>query len=186
MRKTTFFKLFRLYLWAIFPIYSFAQEAQTANQDVLKNYMEEVVLVGSTRFSVVFWNVYDIALYAESTPYNASPPYALEIQYLRSISKEDLVTRSIELIEAQGFDDMSSLDTWQQQMLEVFPDVKKGTVLTGVYTSEGQSTLYMDGLYIGTIEDPEFGQYFFDIWLGEDTSQPRMREDLIGITDERT
>ena len=183
-RVASFLKLFSLYLWASFSIYSFAQEAQPADQDVLKEHMKEVVLVGSTRFRVAFWNVYDIALYAESAPYNAIPPYALEISYLRSISKEELVDRSIELIEAQGFDDMLRLDTWQQRMLEVFPDVERGTVLTGIYTSEGQSVFYMDGLHLGTTEDPDFGQYFFDIWLGEDTSEPRMRRDLIGIIDE--
>jgi hypothetical protein len=35
----------------------------------------------------------------------------------------------------------------------------------------------------GSIDDVELGRLFFDIWLGDDTSEPRLRRELLGIDD---
>ncbi len=165
---------------ALSPIALAQDEARALLQTVLGEHIETPTLVGQTTFKVAFWKIYNISLYTDSTNFNDEAPYALEIEYLRDFSGEAIAEKSVQLILDQGFEEGERLDLWQQQMTEVFPDIDKGTVLTGIHTRERTSVFYGDGKYLGVIEDPEFGQYFFGIWLAEDTSEPNMRTDLLG------
>ena len=65
-------------------------------------------------------------------------------------------------------------------MAAIFPDVTAGTCLTGVYDAHGATVFYLSGKMIGHIDDPEFGKRFFAIWLGDKTSQPALRAQLLG------
>ncbi|MBT5332203.1 MAG: hypothetical protein HOL48_10535 [Porticoccaceae bacterium] len=151
-----------------------------APQDPVGMYMDEARLIGSATHEVVFWDIYDLTLYAEERPFMGSPPYALEIAYNKGFTADLIADKSIALIREQNFDDEMRLAEWHSQLINIFPDVSKGTVLTGIYTDEKETAFYCDGEYIGEIKDPEFGLYFFNIWLGEDSSEPKLRRELIG------
>lgn len=139
--------------------------------------------VGQGKFTYYFWDVYNATLYAPEGQWNQSGPFALTLEYLRDFEGRDIAKRSIEEMEKQGATNKQQLSDWQAQMEQIFPDVEDGDALTGVVTREGNTRFFFNGSLIGEVEDPAFTQRFFDIWLAENTSEPELRQKLLGDTD---
>ena len=73
------------------------------------------------------------------------------------------------------------LEDWRQQLNNVIPDVKKGMSITCIRTTEGYTDIYAGDVLKGSIEDENFTDAFFAIWLGEDTAKPEFRAELTGL-----
>jgi len=137
-------------------------------------------VVGEGRMKYLFWSVFDATLYAPNGVWSEDHPFALSLSYLRDLESSAIVDASIDEIRNQGMTDKATLDRWSRQMTEVFPDVDDKTTITGVVDQERNTIFYRNGELIGTIPDPVFSQFFFNIWLGEATSNPKLRSDLLG------
>ncbi len=148
--------------------------------DYIKVSVPEAQPVGKGRMSVMFWDVYDAVLYAPGGAWREDKPFALSLTYLRDLEGRAIADRSAEEIRKLGFADEVRLAAWHSQMRRIFPDVTEGTTLTGIYTAKGESVFYRHGEETGRITDPEFGRYFFNIWLDPRTSAPELRAQLLG------
>jgi hypothetical protein len=150
------------------------------------NYIDDFVpdaqKVGQGRLTYLFWDIYDVTLYATQGTWINYKPFALQLSYLRPFEGKRLADRSAKEIRSQGFNDEVKLAIWHAQMRKIFPDVDQGVSLTGVYTETGGTIFYRDDIEIGRINDPEFSRAFFGIWLGEKTSVPDLRRKLLGAT----
>jgi len=136
--------------------------------------------VGQGLMRYMLWDVYDITLYAPNGKFDETKPFALELSYLMSLKGKKIADRSIEEIRAQRIHDEVTLATWHTQLRQIFPDVSNGTNLVGVYVPDGYSVFYEGDKEIGRIDGADFGKAFFDIWLGEKTSEPALRDKLLG------
>ena len=65
-------------------------------------------------------------------------------------------------------------------MTALFPDVKEGTHITGIYLPNESVRFYLDGQWLGEIRDADFARAFFAIWLDPKTSAPDLRKKLLG------
>lgn len=139
-------------------------------------------VVGRGVLSYAFWDVYKAALYAPDGHFESGKPVALTIEYLISINGKDIADRSIQEIRKQGFADEAKLADWDTQLKSIFPDVRNGTVLTAVFQPGEQTVFYNGNNAIGTIAGDDFGRLFFGIWLGERTSEPKLRRALLGLS----
>lgn len=148
--------------------------------DAIYNNVPQAEKIGEGRLTYLFWDVYDAALFAPQGQWERDKPFALSLSYLMDLKGKKIADRTIEEIRKQGFDDELKLADWHAQMKRIFPNVSDGVSLIGVYTESGETIFYMDDINIGVIEDPEFGPYFFDIWLGEQTTAPDLRKKLLG------
>lgn len=110
-------------------------------------------------------------------------PYVLDIHYLRDFSAKQLAERSIDEMRDQGVGHDGVYRKWIAEMQRVFADVKEGDRLTGVATAARTAKFFYNGTYRGEIADADFTDAFFGIWLSEKTSQPRMRNQLLGKPD---
>jgi hypothetical protein len=63
---------------------------------------------------------------------------------------------------------------------KILPDVDAGDFLTGVNVPKLGVRFYQNGQPIGAIDDLEFAQAFFGIWLDPRTSEPVLRKQLLG------
>jgi len=147
---------------------------------VVENYIPNAQKVGEGRLTYLVWDVYDATLFAPNGTWNNDKPFALKLSYLRDISGQDIADTSAQKIRKQGFSDEIKLATWHAQMRDIFTDVKGGTEIIGVQTQNGDTKFYRDGQNIGAINDSDFGDVFFKIWLGENTSIPSLRKKLLG------
>ncbi|MCF6441277.1 chalcone isomerase family protein [Pseudoalteromonas luteoviolacea] len=137
--------------------------------------------VGQTaRMTYLFWDVYDISLYSPSGSYNSLAPFVLQLTYLRDLDGEEIAKRSLEEMQKQGFDDEALGAKWLLQMKQIFPDVTENYSLYGVRDENGVTRFYDSEKLLGEISDQNFTKWFFDIWLSEKTTEPKMRLKLLG------
>ena len=138
-------------------------------------------LVGKARLKVMLWNVFDAALYSETGSYDKDSTFALELTYLRRLKASSVVDKTIEEIKRLNpAATTAQINRWEAKLVNIIPEVRKGTNITGVRTADGYTEFYSAGKPLGSVRDKQFTQTFFDIWLGKDTAKPRMRKKLIG------
>ena len=141
---------------------------------------ENLQLTGEARLKVLFWNVYDARLYTADGRYRErSYPIALQLDYLRDIASSDLVDETLRQWQEQGLDGHPRMDDWLDRLAELWPDVSEDDAITLVVDAEGRSQFYFNDRLLGGIEDREFADYFAAIWLSDNTTSPRVREQLI-------
>jgi hypothetical protein len=139
----------------------------------------EVGEVGRGEFSRFGFRVYEARLWAPSGRYVPYLPFALSLTYQRSIEGARIVQVSL--------DEMAKLDVpigahpqWREQLARVLPDVVPGDTLTGVYQPGDGATFYHQGKLTGRIDD-SLARAFFAIWLDPRTSEPSLRQALLGV-----
>ena len=119
--------------------------------------------------------VYTATLWAGDDP--AEPPLALRLDYQRAIAGAAIAEASVR--EMRRFvNDEALLQQWGEAMRRVFPDVKPGDHLLGVYARDGVC-FYQDERLLGEIALPGFAPAFFAIWLDARTSAPALRAALL-------
>lgn len=119
--------------------------------------------------------VYEASLWAGEDP--VRPPLALRLDYKRSIKGQVIAEASVK--EMRRFvSDEETLKDWGLQMAGIFPDVKDGDSILGIYRPEGAS-FYQGERLLGSIKNPAFAQAFFSIWLDPKTSAPDLRAALL-------
>lgn len=160
---------------------SFITGVAMANESVINQYIENPKEVGSVKFEYIFWDVYFATLYAPEGAFDADQPYALSLKYLRDFDGASIAERSVKEMKQQGFNDKQKLTEWEAVMVEIFPDVKKGQTITGISNAEGEALFYLDEQLLGTVPDPDFTSKFFDIWLSDKTSEPKLRQKLLKL-----
>jgi hypothetical protein len=137
-------------------------------------------LLGSGRLTFMFKDVYDISLYGATQVFNPAEPFALKIAYLVPLKGEAIVERTVAEMNKQPFADKQKINQWQQALRQFLPDVKKGVALTGFKDQNGHTQFYQNDTWIGQVADPQFTERFFAIWLAEYTSEPKLRQQLLG------
>ncbi|NDF45712.1 MAG: hypothetical protein EB125_08480 [Betaproteobacteria bacterium] len=149
----------------------------------LRPFLGNPRLVGQDTYTYWGFDVYHASLWAGP---QALPPeqwqshrLALELRYLRQFSGKDIAQRSIDEMQAQSPLPPSQAQAWLQQLQGIFPNVRKGDRLTGVYLPDKGATFLLDQAPLGGIQDLELAQRFFAIWLSPKTSAPALRQKLL-------
>ncbi|MFD2166871.1 chalcone isomerase family protein [Thalassotalea euphylliae] len=175
MRNLVWF-MFTLLL-VVFPRQSSASSiVAPASSTELKQALK---LVGETRFKVLFWDIYDSQLLTKTGTYDEQQSFMFEITYLKNISSEDLIERTVEQWQHIGID-APLYETYLPKLAQFWPDIKKGDSLT-MWVDEHSTAFYFNQELVGTIADSEFGNMFSAIWLSPKTSQPKLRKELLGL-----
>jgi hypothetical protein len=140
-----------------------------------------VVEIGKASFSFLVWDIYNSQL-ATSTgkypPATQSDTLIYTINYQRDISSKELVERTIE----QWNHLKISKDIYSPYiniLNDIWPDIKKGDSLALVSNAAGSGFYYNDDL-VGSIANTDFSPLFLSIWLSEKTSEPALRQKLLG------
>ncbi len=142
--------------------------------------MDGMDLVGEARMEVLFWKVYDARLYAPGGSWSERTPFALSLTYLRDLQGDKIAERSIQEMRKQGFSDELTLARWYGELALIIPDVGDQNEIVGLADENAHTRFYLDGELIGEIKEPDFTRAFFAIWLGEKTSEPEFRDQLLG------
>ncbi|MEO7400238.1 MAG: chalcone isomerase family protein [Polaromonas sp.] len=109
----------------------------------------------------------------------AAQPLALELVYQRDFTARDIARRSIEEMRRVAPFTAQQAARWQEALQSALPDVKAGDRLTGLYRPGAGAVFQMQGRTVGEVADAEFARLFFGIWLSPQTSEPRLRQELI-------
>lgn len=137
-------------------------------------------VVGRGVLTYAFWDVYEATLYAPKGSWKPSAPFALSIEYYHAIDGKNIADKSVQEMRRQGFSDEVKLAAWNVQMKSIFPDVEPGTVLSAVYVPGKETRFYRGSKFLGSIKGDVFARAFFNIWLGENSSEQKLRNALLG------
>lgn len=137
---------------------------------------------GTALLKVLFWEVYESSLYTpDGTWQEGTKPFRLDIRYLRTISAEDLVKQTGKEWAEQGKVSAQHAQ-WQEDLRAMWPNVTEGDVISLTINKTGVSTFLFNGKPLGSLQNPQFGEDFSGIWLGADTTRPKLRKQLIGLS----
>ncbi len=156
--------------------------ASTAPPEVAAE-VPEARLIGQGRLRFLGLAVYDARLWAPRRPRDddwAALPLALEIEYARALVGRLIAERSIAEMRRVGEFDAARAQRWQAELAALIPDIQAGDRLTGVQRPGEATRLFANGRALGEVRDAEFTRLFFGIWLAPQTSEPRLRDALLG------
>lgn len=140
-------------------------------------------LAGQGEFTYFGLSIYNAELWVGPQGYRPAlrdaAPYALELRYARTLDGRRIAEASAAQMEKAGTGSAALRAAWLQKMLAIFPDVKEGSRLGGVFLPGEGVRFYSDGQPLATVADPAFAQAFFGIWLDTATSAPKLREALL-------
>ena len=138
-------------------------------------------LIGSGRLRYFGLSVYDASLWALpdfKVAQISQQRFALCLTYLRAFTASEIAQRSLQEIRRMHQVAPDTARVWLTALQELLPDVAAGYRITAVHPPGG-AAFWHQGRSIGGISDSDFGRKFFDIWLSESTSEPKLRNALL-------
>jgi hypothetical protein len=146
-------------------------------------------LQGSGRLRFFGLHIYDVQLWvAPSHPAEVAAredylrhAFMLELVYARGLEGRKIAERSIEEMERAGRLPPTQSQSWLAFMAQAFPNVEAGTRLSALHRPAEAVRFFVNGNAGAEIRDAEFARRFFGIWLAPQTSEPKMRLQLLGI-----
>lgn len=109
--------------------------------------------------------------------------FALQLRYTLDLRGERIADKSAELMASMDAGTAARREQWRQRMRAVFPDVRSGDTLTGIYRADQALTrFFVDGRPLGAIAGADFARAFFDIWLSPRSPDPSLRRKLLAGT----
>jgi hypothetical protein len=138
---------------------------------------------GSARLRIWGFEIYNANLWTAagfSAQDYSQHAFALELEYLRNFSSEAIAKRSLQEMRRVGNFSASQADQWLAQLHTLIPDVQKGVRITGVNRPGVGVSFFVNGKATGEARDVELARLFFGIWLSPKTSEPQLRQTLLG------
>ncbi len=160
-----------------------AAPAQPAMPAEVRSELPGARLSGGGRLTYLLLHVYDARLWVGegfAAERAESLPVALELEYALALVGRLIAERSLdEMRRVPGIGDEQAA-RWLAWLTATLPDVAKGDRITGVHKPGESLRLYVNGGLKGELRDAEFARRFIAIWLGPQTSEPALRQQLLG------
>ena len=136
-------------------------------------------LIGEGTLKVLMWEVYDLRLLTDGTPFSWKNKFMLEFDYSRELKKESVIDASLKEFKLQPNVTDKDIEAWEAYLKQVIKSVQKGTKASIMWVPDGQIIFHYEGSKPTTIENEKFARAFLNIWLGEKTSRPKLRNKLL-------
>jgi len=136
-------------------------------------------LIGEGTLKVLMWEVYDLRLFTDGTPFSWNDKFILEFDYSRELKKESVIDASLKEFKLQPNVTDKDIKAWEVYLEKVIQSVQKGAKASIIWVPDGQIIFHYEGSKPTTIENEKFARAFLNIWLGERTSRPKLRNKLL-------
>ncbi|MBT0123984.1 chalcone isomerase family protein [Vibrio campbellii] len=166
-----------------------AQNVVGSSETITTSNWQQWQTVGEAQLTWFVFDIYKSRLKAPDGQYmvsnDVSPhPFALEINYQRDISKEQLLDVTDEQWQKLGFT-QAYRQQWISELNTMFPDIKKGDELTYLTDGTNGQLIYRKAgsepyQTVGYVKDERLNDAFLSIWLSPKTEFPKLRKQLIG------
>ena len=137
-------------------------------------------LIGEGTLKVLMWEVYDLRLYTDGASFSWKNKFMLEFDYKRELKRERVIDASLKEFKLQPNVTDKDIKAWEVYLEQVIQPVQKGTKAIVMWVPEGQIVFNYESSPTSTIENEDFARAFLNIWLGEKTSRPKLRSQLLG------
>ena len=142
-------------------------------------YLKQPRLAGAGAFKWFGMRIYDAELWVGEQGYQSGAPLVLELRYARKLDGVKIAEASAREMEKLSAGTPAQRAAWLARMKQIFPDVKEGSRISGVFLPGSGARFYLDGKTLASVTDPEFALAFFAIWLDPGTSAKDLRTALL-------
>ncbi len=138
-----------------------------------------LIPMGTATYRKYGFSVYRITLWTTDGTFNDQKPYALEMHYLRDLSKDTLVDAVTDNLRDENTASDEIINQWHQTLDGALADIKEGDVIVSLnLPHKNKSPLFFNDKIILWSDDKAFIKAFSDIWLGPDADED-MRNKLL-------
>jgi hypothetical protein len=163
MKTPLFLLLITTFLLAPIPLFATEQLPQTVQAQTTK----PLIPMGTATYRKYGFSIYHITLWTIDGTFNEQKPYALEMHYLRDLSKDTLVDAVTDNMRDENIVNDETLEGWRQKLDDALTDVKEGDVIVSVnLPNKEKSPLFLNDKVVLWSGDKTFNKAFADIWLG--------------------
>ena len=145
-----------------------------------KSRYPDLQVIGSGVLKVFFMDIYNLTLHSKERNYAVSDHFALEFNYKKSVSKKTIVDASMD--ELSRSPDVSSVEikAWKQILESSISDMQAGEKVSVVFSRSGDVEFWAENREPISFQNLKFAKNFAAIWLGPQTSHPKLRLALLG------
>ena len=136
-------------------------------------------LIGEGVLKVFIWDIYELRLFSETNIYDRDEIFVLEFKYLRDTSKASVIKASIVELKKLNLS-KTKLEKWEKYLEKSIKDMKAGEKAALLFNPNAGLTFFASEKFNITIDNDEFANSYIDIWLGENTTRPKLRKKIIG------
>ena len=137
----------------------------------------------------MFFKVYDVALYADSSSeikdiLDAKTSYRLQFRYLRKIDRSIILKSSAKMLAKNlAPEEYDQIAVRLNYLNANYQSVENGDRSSLTYQLGVGTTLSINGLPIITIKGQDFAKLYFTIWLGKLPISKILKQDLLDFSD---
>ena len=136
--------------------------------------------VGQATLRKLLLNVYDATLWSDASPFAMNKPLALTLKYRMNFAADEIIDRSIdEMNHAQKLSAEQEA-SYRTILSKAIPAVKEGDRITALYNGANSILFSHNGTATHSVSNRAFATAFLGIWLAPTTTEPELREKLIG------
>lgn len=166
-------------LLALFFAFALSGAALADTPAHIVEHVPKARVAGAGTYTWFGLRIYDAELWVGDKGYQSDAPYVLDLRYARKLDGVKIAEASADEMAKLGAGTSVQRAAWLARMKEIFPDVKEGTHISGVFLPGAGTRFYLDGRPLATVPDPEFARAFFAIWLDPKTSAGKLRTALL-------
>ena len=143
--------------------------------------LADPVVIGEASLGVIGITAYDARLYTPNgAPFDWASPMALELDYKRGFSAQDLLRGTeTEIRRIEG--DTNDIPTVISLLSTCFYAVEDGDNYIAVGNSTDQIDLWRNGTQTCTVTYPDIRKRFLSIWLSDDSRFTSLSRKLRGL-----
>ncbi|UOD27292.1 chalcone isomerase family protein [Massilia violaceinigra] len=149
----------------------------------IEEHLPQARVAGKGTFTWFSLAIYDAELWVGEKGYRPdapfAAPFALDLRYARKLDGVKIADASAEQMEKTGAGTPAQRAQWLAKMKTIFPDVKEGTHISGVFLPGAGARFYLDGKALASVPDQDFARAFFGIWLDPATTARSLRTALL-------
>ena len=137
-------------------------------------------MVGTGVLKVFFMDIYNLTLHSKERDYSVSDHFALEFDYKRSVSKKTVIDASMDELSKAPNVGSVEIKAWKQILEKGISDMQAGEKASVVFSKAGDVEFWLENQEPVSFKDLKFAENFAAIWLGPQTSHPKLRLALLG------
>ena len=137
-------------------------------------------VVGTGVLKVFFMDIYSLTLHSKERDYSVSDHFALEFDYKTPVSKKTIVDASMDELSKAPNVGSVEIKAWKQLLEKGISDMEAGKKATVVFSKSGDVEFWSKNRKPVSFQDLNFAKNFAAIWLGPQTSHPKLRLALLG------
>jgi len=134
--------------------------------------------VGQGELVFLGFRVYRAQLWAPDGVFRENDPFVLSLSYQRDIRRDQIVEASLKEMRKLGAP-VEQNSHWPSALANVFRDVSENDTISGIFRPGIGADFYFNSNHTGSI-DPVLAKHLAAIWLDPNTSEPQLRQALLG------